>query len=364
MKLPASPRRCLAIAMLRLAGLDQKDAARYARCANQTVVDVERWLREEDFYKVASICDDQDIKKIVSTDAIYWGVEQETLVKLDRFTQDDMLRHYRIDDYSKEYRLKNMAPLSQRYLSDHYDKLNKVLRRLYDELCIPDLKELCFITIKPSITISYGYANIAPMTYENGIITLEVENSDSFLWDRLKTHLITEFSDFNSNLELWKKGIAGLVKICNKLTHYIADEFSKTGWNVSEPYLAPDSKDYKAGIYYPVLNALIFECIMANYHPKFEQVSGSHGLKLLVMEYPRGKKEIARGDSNLLDQVEQYCLNMINDNTVEIKSRVRQVRKLMKNIESYQVLIRNQLNQVLERGTFKGDCSVCADLFK
>jgi hypothetical protein len=28
------------------------------------------------------------------------------------------------------------------------------------------------------------------------------------------------------------------------------------------------------------------------------------------MEYPGGKKEIARGDSRLLDQVEQHCLSV------------------------------------------------------
>ncbi len=97
MELPTSPKRCLAIAMLRAVGITQKDAGRYAKCANQTVVDVEKWLREEDYHKVARICDDQSIKKMVAAEAIYWGLEEETLVKLDRITQDDILRHYRHD---------------------------------------------------------------------------------------------------------------------------------------------------------------------------------------------------------------------------------------------------------------------------
>ena len=111
MESPTSVKRSLAIAMLRLAGLGQKDVAKFTKCANQTVVDVEKWLKEGDFYKVASICDDQSIKKMVATEAIYWGLEQETLVKLDRITQDDILRHYRMDDYSKEHHPRDVALL-------------------------------------------------------------------------------------------------------------------------------------------------------------------------------------------------------------------------------------------------------------
>jgi len=97
MELPASPKRCLAIAMLRAILINQKDTAGYTRCANQTVVDTERWLREEDYHNVAHICDDQSIKKMVTTEAVYWGLKEEDLVKLDRLTQDDILRHHRAD---------------------------------------------------------------------------------------------------------------------------------------------------------------------------------------------------------------------------------------------------------------------------
>lgn len=95
MELPDLPKRCLAIVMLRVVDLIQKDTARITRCANQTVVNVEKWFREEDYHKVARICDDQSIKKMVATEAIYWGLEEEVLVKLDHLTQDDILRHYK-----------------------------------------------------------------------------------------------------------------------------------------------------------------------------------------------------------------------------------------------------------------------------
>ena len=34
---------------------------------------------------------------MVAGEAIYWGLKDETVVKLDRLTQDDILRHYRAD---------------------------------------------------------------------------------------------------------------------------------------------------------------------------------------------------------------------------------------------------------------------------
>jgi len=59
---------------------------------------VEEWFKEEeDYHRVARICGDESIKKMVAAEAIYWGAEEETLVKLDRLTQDDILRHYRTD---------------------------------------------------------------------------------------------------------------------------------------------------------------------------------------------------------------------------------------------------------------------------
>lgn len=118
MDLPTSPKRCLAIAMLRVVGLKQKNTARITECANQTVVNVEKWFKKEDYHKVIRICDDQIIKKMVATEAIYWGLEAETLVRLDRLTQDDILRHYRTDYIEQQ------DPILQKYFMEWREQLN------------------------------------------------------------------------------------------------------------------------------------------------------------------------------------------------------------------------------------------------
>ena len=118
MELPTSPKRCLAIGMLRVVDLKQKDTARTTGCANKTVVDVEKWFRKEDYHKVARICDDQSIKKMVAAEAVYWGLEEETLVKLDRLTRDDILRHYRTDYIERR------DPVLQKYFMEWREQLN------------------------------------------------------------------------------------------------------------------------------------------------------------------------------------------------------------------------------------------------
>lgn len=97
MHLPASPRRCLAILMLRTIGLDQKSTARLARCADETVVFVDKWAREADYADISNLCDEQAMKQMMSREMAFWEVENETLLKLDRITGGDILLHYRKD---------------------------------------------------------------------------------------------------------------------------------------------------------------------------------------------------------------------------------------------------------------------------
>jgi len=87
--------------MLRTLDINQKAVARITRCADQTVVEVERWLAQEDYETVARLCDSESIKKMISFEGLYWGLEPENLSKLDRLTGDMILRHYKKSDYLK-----------------------------------------------------------------------------------------------------------------------------------------------------------------------------------------------------------------------------------------------------------------------
>jgi|GEM_PF-4068608 len=193
--------------MLRAIGFLQKDTARITRCANQTVVDTERWLTKEDYHKVARICDDQSIKKMVAAEAIYWGLEAEDLVKLDRLTQDDILRHYRADyleivDMSDPRFLKHTADVLN--LLDTYASQLRIGREPEYFLLPPkretaDDKERlylrCVRDVVPSIDsqiddqIDSETISIAPqIEMEPSFAALKGHYEGTELWGQIQTH--------------------------------------------------------------------------------------------------------------------------------------------------------------------------------
>ena len=257
-----------------------------------------------------------------------------------------------------------MTSLPEKYLIDHYQKLHKVLEQFYDRLRTPELSELCLFTLKDRVTISRSYVSemfIPAITYDKGAIKLDVEALDPFLWGCLNEHLTAEFPEFSENLGDWKKGIATIVEECHDITKLIVDQLAEMRWDSAEPYLSCDSKDYGPGVYCDRLTELMYKCLMAHHIPGFPlRVSDSHDLSILVMDYSTGRQGIARGDTSLLNQVEKYCLGIVSDGT--IKEKVEQVLGLAKQAEVILEPIKQNLRLVLERGTFKGTCSVCADL--
>ncbi len=257
-----------------------------------------------------------------------------------------------------------MTSLSEKYLIEHYQKLRKLLQRFCDQLCTPKLSELCLLTLELPTRISYSYGGIADMRYQKGAITLDIEVSGPFLWECLKEHLTAEFPKFSENLGDWKRDMVTLVEGCHDITKTIADQLAKMGakmgWNFVESYLDPASEHYGPGVFYHILVDLMYKCVMAHHLPEFQRVSDSHGLSILVMDYSTGRKGIARGESTLLDQVEQHCVGMTSDDA--LKKKVRKVLKTAEQLDGKQEPIRKKIRLVLERGTFKGTCSVCSDL--
>ncbi|MBA7507646.1 hypothetical protein ES706_06366 [subsurface metagenome] len=216
--------------------------------------------------------------------------------------------------------------------------------------------------------------DIPTIIYDKGAVKLDVEVSDPFLWERLEKHLTAEFPELSQNLGDWKKSIATIVEKCHGITKTIVDRLAQMRWDSAEPYLDPASKDYGPGVFYNILADLMYKCVMAHHVPKFPRVSDSHGLLILVMDYSAGREAIARGESTLLDKVERCCNGIAANNTDEdseeepdptaiiIKGKVDEVIGLAKQAENAQEPIKRNLRKVLERGAFKGTCSVCADL--
>ena len=250
-----------------------------------------------------------------------------------------------------------------KYLVDHYQKLHKVLEQFYNQFRTPKVLELCLFTLKDSVTISYSYVSemrVPAIVYEKGAVKLDVEVSDPFLWERLQEHLTAEFPELSQNLGDWKRDIAALVERCHDITKTIVGQLAKKRWDSAEPYLDQASKDYGPGVFYDILTDLVYECLITRRLPEFQRVSDSRGLLILVMEHSTGRQSVARGEGALLDQVQQHCVDIVK--SLARKKRITKVLDIVEQLDSKQELFRKKMRVVLERGTFKGTCSICSDL--
>jgi len=105
-------------------------------------------------------------------------------------------------------------------------------------------------------------------------------------------------------------------------------------------YFDPASEDYGPGIFYHILTDLIYKCLMADHVPEFQRVSAPHGLSILVMDYSTGRTGIARGESDLLDQVQQCCVDIASDDAA--KNKVRKVLNIVGELDNKQELIKKR----------------------
>jgi len=321
-----------------------------------------------------SVFDRFDIKFVASSRETYNLLYEEIMqmpldfvIKLPRDLQS-WVRQLRPELGSEECprqeaKATETPSLLEKYLIDHYQKLHKVLEQFYDQLRTPKVLELCLFTLKDSVTISYSYVSEMrepAIVYEKGTVKLDVEMSDPFLWEHLQEHLTAEFPELSQNFGDWKRDIAALVEECHDITKTIVGQLAKRSWDSAEPYLDPASKDYGPGVFYHILTDLMYECLIARHLPEFQRVSDSHGLLILVMDHSTGRQSVARGESALLDQVQQHCVKIVR--SLARKKRVTKVLDIVGQLDSKQELFRKKMRVVLERGTFKGICSICSDL--
>ena len=101
---------------------------------------------------------------------------------------------------------------------------------------------------------------------------------------------------------------------------------------------------------------------MAAFTPKFEVISGTGNLDHIVMEYPGGKKEVARGNADLLASLKQECLKISKNQT--IKQKAKEMQTKVEDMEKIQKSLKDELTVILNRRSFSSMCSVCSPFFK
>ena len=138
--------KCLSILVLRTLGCSQDETRSILGCRNQTVVEVEQWVRTCLVNEAISFCDDQAIKRLVGREfPTLEQISPELLVKAGQVTADDILRHYNRQDYLR-IRLKHkeeqkfLALLKQWRGQVQFLSVDQLLRKVYLENWRTDLE--------------------------------------------------------------------------------------------------------------------------------------------------------------------------------------------------------------------------------
>lgn len=255
MRVPTSLKRCLAILMARTVGLDQKATARHTRCADQTVVLVEKWAREADYTAVVLLCDEQTMKHMVSKEMSFWELDNDTLLKLDRITGDDILQHYRKDYMEhKATPARGLTEWEQQEFEKHANYVRDLARSWAYQHRLPNISSLFIEDLGGSgrhskgIFDDQGESKLAWGVSHDGrevrlLCPIEVDSEVEAIFRELQDHLAN--SEFSGTLQiLERRRVSGgeILALCNKLYHLVVQEIhEKIGGTLR--YRA-DRKDY------------------------------------------------------------------------------------------------------------------------
>ena len=215
---PTSLNRCLAIGMLRTVGISSKETARLVRCADQTVADVENWIRKEEYSSIAGLFKDQDIKQMVARELVYLEIEEANIARLAQLTGGDILREYRRAEYLQRERTPDSRALK------HFDDLAEVTKTLEDiQKCLLSYEDNEVYTVGETHPDS-GMWYFSPMpkkrptlpTFAGSCAPIDYPEIEYLL-----RHLLQEFSGLD--LKDWKE------LVTNKLPKDVVERLSYLG---------------------------------------------------------------------------------------------------------------------------------------
>lgn len=200
---PTSLNRCLAIVVLRTVGISSKETARLVRCADETVGNVENWIRKEDYSNIAGLLKDQDIRQMVARELVYLAISKQDIAKLAQLTGNDILREYRRVEYLQMERAPDTRALK------HFDELAEVARTLCDvQQFILSYEEGETFSVIESPTIA-GFFTFQPVPRKRPILSAFAGSGVSVEYPEVEyflQHLLQELPDLG--LKDWR----GLVK--------------------------------------------------------------------------------------------------------------------------------------------------------
>ena len=378
--------RYLTILILRTLGFSQDEVAGLVRCAKQTVVEAERWFTICPQGDAFALVDDQRIRRLVGREFPDMGLTPNQLIKAGQITGDDILLHYgrvRLHEAKAVEGMPSMGeaeavdkvdPVYIKLLERHWDRLREQAITVKTQLSPPGVEalfgaEVCHKvynavqSASPLLSTS-SWKKVIDAPFELRLSGSATERAvevrllveKEFLLPHLISHLEVEFGEF-TRFEAWKEQLGQLIQVCLER----AERISRSCSISSGMYYLGKGRQKGLSWHFPT-----YVCQFILNHLYSETVPGLHaepqpdGLwKLVPEELPSITLAVDTGDH--IHRCQEVLVKEVRDNTGlqvwhEIKKELADLRTKADQLQA-------MLTTVVERGNFKGTCSLCEGYF-
>ena len=374
----------LKILILRTLGLSQDDVAGLLRCAKQTVVNADKWFTSCPQGEAFTLVDDQRIKRLVGREFPGMGLKENELIKAGQLTGDDILLHYdkvrphKPDEVTlspvEAQQAVKVDPVHFKLLERHWDSLREQTVIFKMQLSPPTIRDLFAAEVCEKVhrAVQSGWSLLPTHLWKHIFdAPLEIRLSDSvavrtveirllaeeeFLFPHLLSHMQAEFADF-TQFEVWKSQLGRLVQTCLER----AEGVTRSCSSAAGMYYIGAGRQKWLSFYFPAyVCQFVFNHLYSETEPKLATELQPDGLwKLMPEESPAITLAVDTADQ--IHRCQEVLVNEVRDNAgLQVWQQISSDLTALKAKADQSQTI---LTTAIERGNFKGTCSLCEGYF-
>jgi len=298
------------------------------------------------------------------------GLLPEQLIRAGQVTGDDILLHYE-QSHRRQNRL-IVAPLYTKLLEHHWDRLRQQAITFRTQLSPPGIETLFGAEIcrkvynaaesaSPLLSTS-SWKKVIDAPFEVRLSGSATETAvkvkylveQEVLFPHLLSHMLTEFAEF-TQFKAWKSQLGRLVQMCLERAENVTQSCSgAAGMN----YIGGGKQKWLSFHFPAYVCQFVFNHLHSETMPTLHTELQPDGLwKLMPEESPA--TTLALDTDDHIHRCQEILINEVRENTgLEVW---REIGKGLAGLQTKTDQLQTPLTTVVERGNFKGTCSLCED---
>jgi hypothetical protein len=350
------------------------------------VGEAERWFNHCSQGEALALVDDLRIRRLIGREFPEMGLTPTQMIKAGQITGDDILFHYgkALPDEVKATKerpslgqaegMARVAPVYIKLLEHHWDRLREQSIAFRTQLSPPTIEtlfaaEVCHkaynaVQSGAPLLPSSSWSRVFDAPFDlrtsgsvtGGTIEVRLLVEEEFLFPHLVSHLEAEPSQFTQFGD-WKEQLGRLVQLCLER----AENISRSCCLPSGMYYLGRNRQKGLSWHFP---AYVCQFILSHLHletaPRFHTEPRSDGLWVLMPEEFRAIT-LAVDTRDHIDRDQEVLVKQVKDN---VKIPVwQQISHALIDLKINSDQLQATLTTIIERGNFKGTCSLCEEYF-